>query len=462
VPQRPLLRLQRLPQRAKTLLATLLGVAVVVLAGLWDAQRQADEQLRQLVRDQHLLAVALATRFPEEGSSAQEREQRSAAVAELLTMARLLEAEGNVVTMLHTPDRPGFVLSDGRVFGNQALETALMSGQPGTTLARDAAALLGLKHRVAVAGVARIRWPAGGVAGIAVVGSASQERDRARRDEWRTVLVTLLVSAMILGFGGVALRRQRRELELQRQVEVHRTERERDVELARADRMAAMAALASGIAHEISTPLGIISGRIEELVERGEDGVERNRLLSSAAQQVERINKVIRSFLGLARGDAPVLTRVSATQLAREAALLVEHRFATAAVALRVVVRGAEASLVSCEPALFEQVIVNLLINALEASERGQTVELRVEAKGEHVEFTVLDEGQGISPAIIAHATEPFFTTKARKGGSGLGLAIAREIVAHHRGELKLERRDAGGQGGPNGTRATVSLAESV
>jgi signal transduction histidine kinase len=294
---------------------------------------------------------------------------------------------------------------------------------------------------------------------VAVVGSASAERDRGRHGEWRAVITVFSVSLLILVFGAVVLSRQRRELEMQRQLAIHESEHQRDVELARADRMAAIAALSSGIAHEISTPLGVISGRIEQLTGVVKDA-EHQRLLGSIGVQVERINKVIRGFLGLARGDAPTLTEVPAGQLVAEAVALVQHRFAAAGVELQVNDGGVEWAPVACDPELFEQVLINLLVNSLEASERGQVVELRLSSAARQVTFEVIDEGHGITHTAIAHATEPFFTTKAKKGGSGLGLAIAREIVAHHRGELRLERRADLDANSPLGTRATISLPE--
>ncbi|MES1182518.1 MAG: ATP-binding protein [Myxococcales bacterium] len=446
-------------RRSRTLLLMGLGVVCVAAAGLWDAQRQAADALRQFTWDQHLLAVALSTQLPKAASVSSE--SRQGMVGGFLEAARALESEGHVVVLLHRPDRRGFLLSDGRIYDSPQLLGALDRGAPGVTLDREAARELGLGPRSAVAGLARLPWPDERGAALAVVGSASAERDRGRHDEWRTVITVVLVTLLILGFGAVALWRQRRELEMERQLAVHETEHERDVELARADRMAAIAAISSGIAHEISTPLGVISGRIEQLsaLTQNRDQV---RLLSSVAQQVERINKVIRGFLGLARGDAPILTQVPAGQVVKEAAALVQHRFATAGVELRIAPSAVATRPVACDPALFEQVLVNLLINALEASERGQHVDVQVTAADHQVIFEVIDEGHGITRTAIAHATEPFFTTKAKKGGSGLGLAIAREIVAHHRGELKLERRvdiDASSRGG---TRATIFLPEGA
>jgi signal transduction histidine kinase len=446
-----------LSRRSKTLLLTLFGVVIVAAAGLWDAQKQADESLRQFTWDQHLLAVALSTQLPRPVPSTSDA--RTGLADGILAAARTLESEGRVVVLLHRPDRRGFLLSDGRIFDNPALLAALNQGSPGVTLDREAARELGLQPRSAVAGIASLPWPDERGAAVAVVGSASAERDRGRHSEWRAVITVFSVSLLILAFGAVALWRQRRELEMERQLAIHQSEHQRDVELARADRMAAIAALSSGIAHEISTPLGVISGRIEQLDAVVREADQR-RLLASIGDQVERINKVIRGFLGLARGDVPTLTEVPAGQLVREAVALVQHRFSAGGVELRVVSNGVERRPVACDPALFEQVLVNLLVNALEASERGQVVELRLDFVDQQIVFQVIDDGHGITRTAIAHATEPFFTTKAKKGGSGLGLAIAREIVAHHRGELRLERRVDFDAASSNGTRATICLPE--
>jgi signal transduction histidine kinase len=85
-------------------------------------------------------------------------------------------------------------------------------------------------------------------------------------------------------------------------------------------------------------------------------------------------------------------------------------------------------------------------------------VELRVERQDERVAFAVVDEGPDVSPAVIARATEPFFTTKAGQGGSGLGLAIAKEIIEHHRGQLSIRRRCELEGDGTLGTRVEVAV----
>lgn len=105
---------------------------------------------------------------------------------------------------------------------------------------------------------------------------------------------------------------------------------------------------------------------------------------------------------------------------------------------------------IACDPRMFEQALIDLLLNACEACSRGGSVVLSVRSDGERVSFIVDDDGAGIDAEAAARATEPFFTTKPE--GSGLGLAITNEIVHHHRGTLRLSPRPGGG------TQARVEL----
>ena len=97
-------------------------------------------------------------------------------------------------------------------------------------------------------------------------------------------------------------------------------------------------------------------------------------------------------------------------------------------------------------------------MNALEASEAESSVRLTVQRSDKSVEFSIVDEGQGIALSAVEQVTEPFFTTKATRGGTGLGLAIAKEIVSHHHGKLSLARRADLEGAEARGTRVTVQL----
>jgi signal transduction histidine kinase len=443
-----------LTSRARTLALVVIGMAAVVAAESWDARHEARKALEDLTREHALLALALAAKLEPPRALAAKADVASA-VSTVCRAAAELERAGGVVVVLSFAAGGGLETCDGRSVAISALESAARRGEKSLVLGRTDAVRLGLPERVAVAGLAPLP-PATGLVAVAVTGTAASQRDRSRRQQARTIVSMAVVSALILGFGIADLGRQRRELALGRQVELERTKQERDAELAKANRMATVAALASGFAHEIGTPLGIISGRIEQLSAGAVTPERRGELLAQVAQQVARVGTLVRSFLAFARGEAGLFVRAPAREVAESALRLVRHRFATGEIELALEVGAVDGAVIACEPALIEQALVNLLVNALEASTAGQRVTLRVERDAGRVSFVVTDQGAGIPESVTAHVTEPFFTTKSRSGGTGLGLTIAREIVLHHRGELQIERRKD--ESGATGTAVAIRV----
>jgi two-component system, NtrC family, sensor kinase len=255
----------------------------------------------------------------------------------------------------------------------------------------------------------------------------------------------------VLVFGGVALRNQRNELQLARELAMAQVQRAGDAALARAQRVATMGTFAMGVAHEVSTPLGVIVGRSEQLLSRAQGDERTARGAQIILQQADHIQQIIRRFLDMARGGPPSLERTDPAEVARAAAAAVEHRFAKAGVSLTADVAPAMPH-VQCDSALLEHAIVNLLLNACEASRPGEHVELAARSDAERVAFVVTDNGAGITREHAARAKEPFFTTKAPDQGAGLGLAIATEIAHSHRGELTIAPGDR------RGTRASIEI----
>ena len=444
-----------LTSRTRTLALVAIGMAAVVALESWDARHEAQKALEDLTREHALLALALAAKL-DPARVIQRETDVATAVAIVCSAAAELERAGGVVVVLSFAGGGGLQTCGGRSVSVSALERAAQRGEKSLVLGRSDAMRLGLPERVAVAGLAPLP-PATGLAAVAVTGTAASQRDRSRRQQARTIVSLAVVTALILGFGIADLRRQRRELALERQVELEKAKQERDAELAKANRMATIAALASGFAHEIGTPLGIISGRIEQLSADAATPERRGELLAQVTQQVARVGTLVRSFLAFARGEAGLFVRAPAREVAESALRLVRHRFVTAEIELALEVGAVDGAVIACEPALIEQALVNLLVNALEASSRGQRVTLRVERDAGRLSFTVTDEGAGIPESVTAHVTEPFFTTKSRSGGTGLGLTIAREIVVHHRGELEIQRRNDV-NGGATGTAVVVRV----
>jgi signal transduction histidine kinase len=318
---------------------------------------------------------------------------------------------------------------------------------------RDEAPTFGLPRRKAVAGVARVAARGRGPWGIVVLASAERIRDRQELDDWRLGLTVVVATGVVAAFGGIARRRMRRALDLERAVVVSAAMREREAALAKADKMATMAALSTGIAHELGTPLSVIVGRVEQVLARVPADERSSAALRIVLEQVERIQRIVRGSLALARGEAPHLTPTAPSLVARRAVDLVRHRFDKADVELVSDVDEG-LSLIACDPSLFEQALVNVLLNACEATPKDGRVSLQVRAEEGKILFVVEDDGSGIPDSVAERASEPFFSTKRAQGGSGLGLTIAREIVTHHAGELRVGRRD-----GQRGTRATIAIA---
>jgi len=265
------------------------------------------------------------------------------------------------------------------------------------------------------------------------------------------VLGVAVASGLVLIFGGIALKNQRKELELEQEIAVLAAQGERDDRLSRATRAAVMGTFAMGVAHEVSTPLGIIVGRAEQLAGRVAGDERAAHAARVILEQAERIKLLVRRFLDLARGGPPAFARVDSASVARGAVSLVDHRFGKAGVQLTTEI-AEDLPMIQCDPALLEQALVNLLLNACDACTSGGTVNVTVRDSAQTIAFVVTDDGAGITPEDATRATEPFFTTKPDGAGTGLGLAIASEIVKSHRGILTIEPRS------PRGTRARVEI----
>jgi two-component system, NtrC family, sensor kinase len=362
-----------------------------------------------------------------------------------------LERPNAVTVLFLVPGSPRFLSTDGRQVDAPRLVEALEQGLTTLDLHRQDAARISLPERLALAGLARVNAGPLGRWGVVVAATAQRERDRESRARGRLVLAVALAGGLVLAFGGIALRQQRKELVLEREIAVREIERDRDERLARVSKAATMMTLASGMAHELSTPLAAIVGRAEQLQSRTADDERASRSVQTILEQADRISQVIRGFLNLARGGEPSLQAADPVSIVRGAAALVEHRFEKRGVALVLKVPEGLPP-IRCDVRLLEQALVNLLLNACDACNRGGqvAVETNVEASG--VWFSVVDDGAGISPEHAARVMEPFFTTKPAGQGTGLGLAITNEIVKKHRGSLSIVPAQ------PHGTRATLQI----
>jgi signal transduction histidine kinase len=220
-----------------------------------------------------------------------------------------------------------------------------------------------------------------------------------------------------------------RSLELQRQ-------------LRRTEALGMLGKFCSAVAHEVGTPLNVISGRAETALRTlpGQDPLRPE--LQAIITQTDRISKIIHSLLDPLRPRKPALTPTSLDAVLAGLLPLLRHTARRGGITLSVLVPPGLAHF-DADPGQLQQVLINLVMNALEATPKGNQVTLEARplshAGRPGVGISVMDTGQGIAPDVLPRVFEPFFTTKAAGEGTGLGLAIAKDIVREHRGQIHVE-----------------------
>jgi signal transduction histidine kinase len=206
-------------------------------------------------------------------------------------------------------------------------------------------------------------------------------------------------------------------------------------QLQHADRLGGLGRIAAAVAHELNTPLGSIGLCLEGIRSEPENA---ERYLKTAEEQIEACTATTRKLLSYARLRPSAPQEMSALSLAREAVELVQSHMRKNAVQVEVEGGPGEEEEVKGDASQLRQAIVNLLLNAIDASPRGGVVRVRVGAENGAVEVAVEDEGPGVPAVMRDEIFNPFFTTKRPGEGTGLGLSIAREIAESHGGTLTL------------------------
>jgi two-component system sensor histidine kinase PilS (NtrC family) len=201
-----------------------------------------------------------------------------------------------------------------------------------------------------------------------------------------------------------------------------------------ADRLATLGRMAANIAHEIRNPLASLTGAIEVLTSPHTAEDARERLSQIVARESERLNHIIKNFLEYARPAPLSITTFDVAAAAEEVLLLLEHRASPGS--LKVIREFAPSVLWPVDAEQFRQILWNLCLNAAESMPEGGELRVAVAVRGETLEVTVTDTGEGIAADDLSHVFEPFFSTKSE--GTGLGLALVHRVVQEHGGEIDV------------------------
>ena len=213
--------------------------------------------------------------------------------------------------------------------------------------------------------------------------------------------------------------------------------------LAERERLAALGVLAAGVAHEVNTPIAGLSSYAQILLKDTEPQDPRYSILKKMERQTFRAAHLVNNLLEFARPRARSSVRTDLKQVLRNAAESVETAFSGRELSLELEGDGAPVWVLG-DPRELEQVFVNLLTNARDASPEGAQVTCTLRSEGSSARVEVADRGRGLVPQDGEKLFRPFYTTK-KSGGTGLGLAISREIVRRHGGEIGLAARAGGG-----------------
>lgn len=230
-------------------------------------------------------------------------------------------------------------------------------------------------------------------------------------------------------------------------------------QLARSERLASMGEMAAAMAHEIRNPLTGISGALSVMARDFPADDSRREIVRQIQLLIERLNRSVRHILDYARPPVPQLQEVDLDHVVSHSVALVESEAQKAGVRIvretRPGANGAGGCVVAVDPQQIQQVLLNVLLNAIQASASGGQITIRAQAAPGDGDcplacVEIADSGKGMTSEELANAFRPFFSTKPH--GTGLGLPIARQIVEQNRGEMDLS--SAPGEG----TRVRVRL----
>lgn len=216
-------------------------------------------------------------------------------------------------------------------------------------------------------------------------------------------------------------------------------------QMLQAERMVTIGKMAAVVAHEINNPLaGILTYAklIKRWIERGIESQEKkkevNESLDLIASESRRCGELVKNLLTFSRTSPISLDKADLNTVIQRCVKLVEHRSELTSIQLHVETDDILPP-VYCDAAQIEQVLLALIMNAIDAMPRGGNLWLRSRFLGAEVELTVRDDGMGIPPEVLPKLFEPFTTTKEVGKGVGLGLAISKGIVDRHSGKISVE-----------------------
>ncbi|MDZ7641521.1 MAG: ATP-binding protein [Desulfurivibrio sp.] len=209
----------------------------------------------------------------------------------------------------------------------------------------------------------------------------------------------------------------------------------------RAEKLAATGQLAAGVAHEINTPLGNIIG-YAGMIKADSEPAAIARRVAVIIEQARKCSEIVRGLLDYSRSSATTMAPVDLNTVAQRVAKVLQLQLDKKELALEL--NTGDIAVFTADERKVEQVVMNLVLNAIQAVEPGGRIELQTWCTDKRVLLAVRDSGPGVSAELQSRIFDPFFTTKPVGEGTGLGLAICAGIIAELGGSIDLESDSAG------------------
>jgi PAS domain S-box-containing protein len=209
-------------------------------------------------------------------------------------------------------------------------------------------------------------------------------------------------------------------------------------QLVQNERLTSIGLLAAGVAHEVNTPLAVISNYSQMLRKQMSADPAGAKILEKITNQTFRASEIVNSLLSFSRTHGAEFTEVNLHKVIGETLSLLEHPLKTAHVSVRQELQ-AESPATMGNAGKLQQVFLNLFLNARDAMPDGGTLDIRTRIADGRIEILISDSGSGISREHIKKIYDPFFTTKTAGKGTGLGLSVSYGIMQEHGGNISVE-----------------------
>ncbi len=208
--------------------------------------------------------------------------------------------------------------------------------------------------------------------------------------------------------------------------------------LVQADKMSSIGVLAAGVAHEVNTPLAVISTYAQMLAKQISGDDQKSKLLDKIAKQTFRASEIVNSLLSFSRTATTEFVEVDLNKIIRETLSLIEHQLQKSSIEVALNLEEGMPG-VKGNTGKLQQIFLNLFLNARDAMENGGRLAIRTWSSDGLARIDVIDNGQGIAPENLERIYDPFFTTKAARKGTGLGLSVTYGIVREHGGTIEVD-----------------------